>query len=143
MSEDPVAVVRGSMEAFLGASPESALELNSPDVVLDVTIRPDGRVWHGREGVRQAMTEWTGAWEDWRVDVHEYIDAGDGRVIFVWTESGRGKGSGVDMHQEGATISTVRDGQIVSSVLYLDREKAFADAGLTSSEAEHRIGRIR
>jgi hypothetical protein len=37
--------------------------------------------------MRQAMTEWTGAWEGWRVDVHEYIDAEDGRVLIVWTEA--------------------------------------------------------
>jgi ketosteroid isomerase-like protein len=34
------------------------------------------------------------------------------------------------MHQEGASLMTVRDGLIVSAVLYLDREKAFADAGV-------------
>jgi ketosteroid isomerase-like protein len=118
------------MEAWTGPEPERALELFSEDAVLDVSIRPDGRVWRGREGVRQAMTEWTGAWEGWHVEVHDYVDAGEGRVVTVWTESGRGKGSGAAMHQEGASLMTVRDGQIVSAVLYLDREEAFADAGL-------------
>jgi hypothetical protein len=47
MSADPVAVVRESMEAWGGSQPERALELFSEDIVLDVSIRPDGRVWRG------------------------------------------------------------------------------------------------
>jgi hypothetical protein len=43
-----------------------------------------------------------------------------------------GKGSGAAMHQDGATLMTLREGLIVSMVLYLYREKAFADAGLTA-----------
>jgi ketosteroid isomerase-like protein len=35
------------------------------------------------------------------------------------------------MRQEDASLMTIRDGLIVSGVLYLDREKAFADAGLS------------
>jgi ketosteroid isomerase-like protein len=125
-----VDVVRQIVEAWKSPDPQSALALLDEQVELDATIRPDGRVWHGRDGVRQAMTEWTGAWEDWRMEPERYVDVDDDRVLLLWVERGRGKGSGVDMEQRGATLMTLRDGRVASCVLYLDRAKAFADAGI-------------
>jgi ketosteroid isomerase-like protein len=126
-----VEIVRHCLEAWAGAHPEESLDLLAEDVVFDVRgARPDGRVWHGRDGVRQAMVEWTGTWDDWSVQVDQIIDIDDERVLLLWRESGRGKGSGLQMHQSGASITTVRNGQIVSFVPYLDRAQAFADAGI-------------
>jgi ketosteroid isomerase-like protein len=128
MSEDNVELVRAMQETYLGPEPERALAFFDADVELDATDRPDGKVWYGRDGVRRAMIEWTGAWDDWQVAIEGYSAVGEDQVLVLWRERGRGKGSGVPMEQDGANLATIRNGRIVRMRLYLRREDAFADA---------------
>jgi ketosteroid isomerase-like protein len=130
MSQEDVDVARRAMEAWGSRHPEQALEYLHPEVEYDATVRPDGKVWHGREGVRRAMVEWTGAWTGWRVEVEGYLDAGHGRVVVLWQERGQAKGSGALMAQEGASLLTIRDGMIVSFVASLDRQGTLKAVGL-------------
>jgi ketosteroid isomerase-like protein len=123
MSHEMMDVVRAMMQAFSRGDAESALALLHPDVEFDATARPDGRVWRGRDGVRQAMAEWVGAWNDYRLTVEQLIDAGD-RVICLWTERGRGKASGAELEIRGGSIYTVSGGLITHMVGYDRREKA-------------------
>jgi ketosteroid isomerase-like protein len=130
VSEENVEIVRRAMEAWGSSNPEQALEYLHPEVEYDARVRPDGKMWHGREGVRQAMIEWTGAWSDWQVEVEDYLDAGQGRVVILWRESGRAKGSGAAMAQEGASVLTIRNGMIASFVASLDRQGTLKAVGL-------------
>jgi ketosteroid isomerase-like protein len=55
---------------------------------------------------------WRGAFEDFRAEPEEFIDAG-AQVVVVVRERGRGRESGVDLdHRYGALI-TMRDGRIL------------------------------
>ena len=130
MSRENVEIVRRMMEAWAGSTPETAIEYLHPDVRYDVTVRPDGKVWHGRKGVRRAVVEWAGAWSEWRFAVERYIDLDDERVAFLWQERGRAKGSGVRASQTGITIVTFRDGMVGAMVVSVDRDRALADLGL-------------
>jgi ketosteroid isomerase-like protein len=130
VSQENVEIVRGVMEAWAHDAPESALAYLHPNVEFDARVRPDGKVWHGRDGVRQALIEWTGTWSDWRQDVERYIDAGDDRVVLLWRETGRAMGSGVPVSQQGATVVTIREGMIVSAVISLNRDQTLAALGL-------------
>jgi ketosteroid isomerase-like protein len=132
MSAAPhIEVVRRVVDAQRSGNPLAALELLHPEVRYDTTLRPDGRVWHGPEGVRRAMSEWTETWENWQLEVERYIDAGDGRVLVLWSERGRAKSSGVPLAQEGVTVCTVRDGLIVAMVVSVDRAGTLRALGLT------------
>jgi ketosteroid isomerase-like protein len=130
MSQENVAAVKRLMHAFLGADPGSALDLLDPEVEFDASARPDGRLWSGHDGVRRAMLEWTGAWEDWSMEIESYLDVDDDRVLFYWREQGTGKGSGVQLQQSGATVVTLRDGRVVRLRAYVDRSEAHAAVGL-------------
>src|SRR5687768_6460758 len=92
MTRESVGVVRRSAEALMAGDAEAALAPYAPDVVFDARLRPEGRVYHGRDGVVEGMLDWIGAWEDWRIEVSEYIDAGD-KVLSIGRETGRGRGS--------------------------------------------------
>lgn len=118
-------------EAFGGPRPERALEFFDEHVVYDASERPDGRLWHGRAGVRHAMLEWSDVWEDWQVEVERYLDAGEGRVLVMWHERGRGRESGVPMQQRGANLMTVRDGRIVHVRMFVHQDAALEAAGLS------------
>jgi hypothetical protein len=81
------------------------------------------------------MLEWTAGWSDWTLDFERILDAGGGRVVVLWREHGRAKGSGAEMSQEGATVLTVLEGRVVSIVVEVDRRDALTAVGL-AEEAE-------
>jgi ketosteroid isomerase-like protein len=127
---DSIEIVRRMFEAFLAGADERALQFLHPDVQYDTTVRPDGKVWSGRPAVRRAMAEWIEAWEGYEIGVERYLPAGPDRVVMLWRESGRARSSGVPQAQSGATVFTVRDGQIVEMVPTLDRAAALAALGI-------------
>jgi ketosteroid isomerase-like protein len=123
-----IEVVRRMFEAYLARGP--SLEFLHPDVEYDTTLRPDGKVWHGREGVRRAIAEWTSTWEDFELEVEDYIDGGEQRVLVLWHEHGRGRASGVELAQQGVTLCTLKDGLIAAMTVSLDRDATLRAAGV-------------
>jgi hypothetical protein len=85
---------------------------------------------------RQHVRGWRdflGAWKNLRGAAEGYreLDGEAVLVLFLW--SGRGKTSGLELGQlrtKGAHLFCLRDGKVVKSVLYFDRDRAFADLGL-------------
>ena len=47
------------------------------DVRFDATVRPDGKVWHGPEGARRAMTEWVQEWDEYELQTERVLGGGD------------------------------------------------------------------
>jgi ketosteroid isomerase-like protein len=78
----------------------------------------------------EAMDEWSDVWDDWEVQAERYVDAGEDRVLIMWRERGRGKGSGIAMEQTGANLVTIADGHIVHMRLYVDQQAALRAVGL-------------
>ena len=135
MSQQDVEIVERVMAGLGGGPSADADALTHPEVEYDARVRPGGRIWHGPEGVQKAMREWTAGWEAWTLDFEQFLDAGDGRVVMLWRERGRAKGSGAEMSQEGATVVTVRDGLVVSVVVDVDRRGTLAALGLSRQAA--------
>ena len=74
------------------------------------------------------------AWVDLRIEVDEYRELDDERVLVLARKHGRGKQSGLEideMHAKGATVCHVRGGKVTRMVLCYERENAFADLGLS------------
>jgi len=133
MSHQNIQIARRIMEAWASGAEQEALEQLDPNVEFDTSARPDGRVWRGREGVREALAEWTGAFADWSIEVERYLDAGEDRVAFLWREHGRPKTGNVMISQEGITVLTIRDGIVVSFVASLDVQGTLAALGLAGA----------
>src|SRR3954468_22751798 len=91
MSQENVQIVRRTCEAFDAGDYEAALDVFAPDVAYDLSHFPDGGVYRGRGGVREAFRIWLGTWEDYRQERDEFVDAGD-QVVVAVREYGRGKG---------------------------------------------------
>jgi uncharacterized protein len=130
MSDENVEIVRRHLETFMSGDREAALAAYHPDVEFDATVRPEGAVYRGRDGVDEAMRVWIGTWDDWKVEFQQFLDAGD-RVLVVSRESGRGKGSGIEIDQAVYALFTLRDGMIVRWEAFLDRPEALDAAGLS------------
>jgi ketosteroid isomerase-like protein len=135
---DNIGLVRKMLEAYLAGANEQALEFLHPDVRYDTTVRPDGRVWCGREAARAAMAEWVEAWENYEISIEGILDVAPDRVVVLWRERGRARGSGVPQSQSGLSVYTVRDELIVEMVPRLDREAALAALGIEQPAGESR-----
>jgi len=99
------------------------------EFVRDVDLDPDRTV--GIAGMASAWRRWLDEWEDFRpVEVDEYRELDDGRVLVAGRIRGRGKASGVEVEKRFANLFELREGRVARLVLYEDRDRALADLGL-------------
>ena len=108
---------------------EAALAVFDPDVVFDVSIRPEGEVYHGPQGVADAMRTWTGTWEGFRMEVEELIEAGE-HVVSVEHQSGRGRGSGLPLSETYFTVWELEAGKVTRITWLRSRAEALKAAGI-------------
>jgi ketosteroid isomerase-like protein len=134
MSQENVEIVRRCCEAFDRGDYESALEALAPEVEYDLSHFPDGGVYRGHEGVREAFRIWMGTWEDYRQERDEPIDAGD-QVILPTREYGRGKGSGVALERPTFGVWTMRNGKATRIRFYSTMPEALEATGLAQQDA--------
>ncbi len=132
MTRGNLEIVRLHLDAWRSETPERALEYLREDVEFDARTRPGGKVWHGREGVSEAIAEWVEIWAEFRLELEELIDAGENRVVSLWHESGRARRSGALMSEAGATVFTLDGGLIAAVLVSVDREGVLASLGLAA-----------
>jgi len=130
MSKENVEIVRRCCDAFDRGDYEAALDVMDSDIEYDLSHFPDGGVYRGREGVREAFRIWMGTWEEYRQEREEPIDAGD-QVILPTREYGRGKGSGASLERQTFGLWTIRDGRAVHIRFYSTLSEALEAAGLS------------
>jgi ketosteroid isomerase-like protein len=132
MSQENVEVVRRMCEAFLAGDVPSALAVLHADVTWHGTIGglEEQVSAHGHDEVIAGFVESLRDWERHRLEVEDYLDAGD-RVVVLWHEVGRGKASGVDVESRTAVVYTVRGDEVVEVQGYMDRQQALDAAGLS------------
>ncbi len=128
MSRENVEVVRRVYDAAIRRDAEGLLELYDPEVELDDSRTPPGelsggRVFRGREGVREAFRKYHEAWESIEDDCEELIDAGE-HVISVVTSRGRGRASGAEVERTHYGVWTIRQGKIARVVWFATRHEA-------------------
>jgi ketosteroid isomerase-like protein len=89
----------------------------------------EGRAYRGHQEVINAFVESLRDWERHSLVVERYIDAGN-RVLVLWHETRRGKGSGAEVETRTAVIYRVRDGKVVEVQGYMNRAEALEAVGL-------------
>ena len=125
MSEENLLVVRRAFEAWQRGDTEALIALADPDVEVHVPDNPETQTWRGRDGALAAMASWTGAFEDYGIEV-ESLEAEGDRVLAITRQRGRGPASGVEMEQLSPYVMTVRDGRVVRWEIYSDLDEARA-----------------
>ena len=104
-----------------------------PEIEFVIADGPAPGRWEGPAGMVDGWRDFLGAWEGFRVEVEEYRELDDERVLVLTRVSGRGKTSRLElgeMQAKSAALFHVRDGEVTRLVIYLDRERALAEAGL-------------
>jgi ketosteroid isomerase-like protein len=69
------------------------------------------------------LRSWLSGWEHWRAEAEEYLEFDD-QVVVLASYHGRGRGSGVEIHQQGAHVFKLRDGKVVRMEIFASRERA-------------------
>ena len=136
MSQENLEIVRRHLAALMSGTPQLALEHMHDDVEFDASTRPDGKIWHGRDGVREALEEWREIWDEYRLELGELIDADADTIVSLWWETGRARQSGAVMSQEGITVFTLSGGLIASVLVSVDRKGVLPALGLPDRRGE-------
>ena len=79
------------------------------------------------------LRAWLSEWEHWRAEADDYLEIGD-NVVVLASYYGRGKGSGVEIRQEGAHVFKVRDGKVVRLEIFANRRRALESVGAALHE---------
>jgi ketosteroid isomerase-like protein len=127
-----VEVVRRAHDAFNGRDLDALAALTDPDCVMDWSrsISPQRGVYQGRAGMETWISEITEAFESFEIHPLEYVTAGD-RIVVPAKVRGRGRGSGIVVDAEGATVWELERGKVAKLTLFGTREQALAAAGLS------------
>jgi len=116
---------RGDFTRFDWATPE--MEFLYVDGPEPASGRGHAAMWSTWSGMLSA-------WRDHRAAGEEYRELADGGILTLTTFSGRGQASGIELPKalaRGASVMYVHDGLVTKIVLYMNRDRALADLGLT------------
>jgi uncharacterized protein len=136
VSQENVDLVRRMYDAYARGEVELGLSYLDPEIEFSQPAgEPGAGTYHGHEGVVQAFASWTGAWDDYRVDVDELIDFGD-HVLARTRHRGRGKGSGVEVEHRIFQLWTLHRDKVVRARMYYEEAEALEAVGVRPSEAK-------
>lgn len=131
MPQEKLALVQAAFDAYFRGDEPALLELVAADVVItQFPEQVDVRDYHGHEGFRQVMADWTGIWDDWSIEILSARELGD-MVLATARQRGRGRGSGAPMESEPTLVFTVREGLIARWQMFPSEEQALEAVGLT------------
>jgi ketosteroid isomerase-like protein len=133
MSRENVEIGNHANAAFNRRDVDGALAFFAPDAELrDLASGPDqAGVVKGLDAIREAWTLWTAAFDELRVDVSEWTDAGDA-VIGAAHWQGRGKASGLSIDVRQFDLYEMREGKIIRATLgFKSKDEALEAAGLS------------
>src|SRR4051794_5499724 len=83
----------------------------------------EGR-WTGKEEMSKAWATMLNAWEDLKAVPEEFRELDGGRVLVLLGNTGRGKGSGIEIGEitvRAANVFTIGDGKVTRLTLYWER----------------------
>jgi ketosteroid isomerase-like protein len=125
-----LAVVQQVFEAYFRGDEQALLALAAPDVVIrQLPEQIDGGEYHGHDGFRQVMADWTETWRDWSIEILGAREVGD-RVLATVLQRGRGKVSGAPMAAEATFVFTLGQGLITRWQMFSSEEQALRAVGL-------------
>ena len=132
MSEQNVEFHRSLIAAYNARDLEALIANLDPRVEFHpVFAAAGGAVYHGHDGARSWYRDQLDAFGDeLHIEPEAYFDLGDQTLLF-YVFQGRGRQSGANVAMSLASVCTWRDGVVVYSKLYANRQDALEDLGVT------------
>ena len=134
MSEEPttsdlMARVHRLFEAANRGDVDTAMSFFDPDAVWE--IRGLGTSFEGVTAIRDFVEDWTGAYEEFRIDIEEMLELGHGVVLTLYHQEGRPIGASNYVRVRSAMVMLWVDGVIVRNTVYpesdIDEARAAAE----------------
>jgi ketosteroid isomerase-like protein len=91
--------------------------------------------YRGVEGFLELQDAWMEVWGDLRLTLDDVVDAGHGRVVVLFRESGTAAASGVALEEPMAMINEFARGRLVRQTYWRDQKAALRSAGLDARRA--------
>ena len=138
MASANVELVR-SVHAAWDRGDYSSVEWAHPEIEFVIADGPAPSARSGLAGMAGGFRDYLGAWDDYRIEVEEYRELDDERVLVLTNRTGRGKTSGLELGQmraKGASLWHVRGSKVTRLVVYWEGERALADLGLAPDSTE-------
>jgi ketosteroid isomerase-like protein len=110
------------------------VEWADAEIEFVIADGPEPGRWTGRAGLAPSLMDFRDAWEEYKSHAEEYRELEDAVLVLTYVR-GRGRTSGVEIAGQRANLFRVRDGKVKSLVVYWDRDRALADAGLSAQAA--------
>jgi ketosteroid isomerase-like protein len=130
MSQENVEAVRRGFEAFQRGEWELFLQGVDPNIEFVELPAFGTKTYRGHEGLVAAVQWWSSQWDDFHTELTQLIDANDDQVVHVVRNQGRGKLSRVEVAEEVAFLSTIRDGKAIRIEMFRSVSEALEAAGL-------------
>lgn len=122
-------LVRRGWDAWERGDPEAAIALYAPDVVVYAPPEiGNAGTFQGVQGFLEWAAAWYEAWETFEQELLRVELIGETHVIADTLQTGKGRGSGIEVERQASWVYDVRDEQLVYMALYWDRERAVASA---------------
>lgn len=116
--------LRRAYQAFNEGGVEAVLDRLAPEFqVRDRESSPDRETRHGKEGIKQLFDSYMEAFDAFRLEPEEFVDAGD-QIVVSLQQRVRGKGSGAEVVGRIAHVWTMRDGTALRLRIFGDKESA-------------------
>jgi ketosteroid isomerase-like protein len=119
------------LEAYTQGSFAAAAEFTYPDFEMRFSASHplSGTTFRGA-GAVQAMTEVQTSFDDLSGEAEEIIDADDDRVVVVYRQRGRPRGSMIEFDELWGTVYTLRDGKVARMEWFDSPAEALNAVGL-------------
>ena len=98
-----------------------------------------GGVYEDHEDPNPRLRAWLNGWEDWRAKADDFLEIGD-YVVVLASYYGRGKGSGVEIRQEGAHVFKFRDSKVIRLEIFATRAKAIESVRAARAKEREEVG---
>ncbi|MGH2838915.1 MAG: nuclear transport factor 2 family protein [Thermoleophilaceae bacterium] len=123
---DATDAVRLVVDAINRVDLERFADAISEDFEIDFSNSrsPMSGVYRGRDQAQEFLRSFLEPWSTLEFHAQELIELKGGRVLQVGGLRSRGHGSGVEVEASGATVWTIRDGEVAAVKLYQSKEEA-------------------
>jgi ketosteroid isomerase-like protein len=129
MAAGRIESIRTGLEAFNGRDFDGLLAVVHEDIEVHDPERT-GTTWRGHDGYREFLEEWLENFDEYRIAVEE-IEANGDRYYVRLTQSGRGKGSGLEFELPLHYVITFRGEKMARMQLFTPADDARRAAGLS------------
>jgi hypothetical protein len=129
VQQENVALVRATIEAYNTGEVHLIAHQVHPEI--EVHTGPsliNAGTYTGPDGLLQWLEQWNEAWDEFQLSIEKLEPVGEQHVLAVIRQTGRGRGSGVEIEGQVAHVYESEDGVCTRFHLYADEDQARAAA---------------